>query len=129
MYKVYFLIIIWSSCIQKNINQLIINYDFRRASSTGSIDGVCAVVNMSSGVLEGSVCGALKKALRQGYPCGYLDLAQAYTAIHTTIQQGRLQPGDTETQKALFLVNISIEYDFIWRTYEITKFILGPFEQ
>lgn len=85
----------------------------RRASSTGSIDGVCAVVNMSSGVLEGTVCGALKKALRNGFPGGYLDLAQAYSAIHTTIQQGRLQSGDTETQKAMFLVSLC--YIFIER--------------
>lgn len=80
------------------------NFTYRRASSTGSIDGVCAIVNISSGLLESSVCGAIRKALRQGYPCGYLDLAQAYSAIHTTIQQGRLQSADTEKQKAMFLV-------------------------
>ncbi|XP_012285348.1 conserved oligomeric Golgi complex subunit 4 isoform X2 [Orussus abietinus] len=87
----------------------------RRAISTWSIDGVCAVVNMTCGILEGEFASRLKGRLRQGYPAGYLDLAQAYNALQTTIQQGRLQTSDTELARLMFLAylnntDVSIEY-------------------
>ena len=76
----------------------------KRAISSGSIDGVCAVINMACGLLENELSNQLKSKLRQGYPVGYLDLAQAYNALQTSIQQGRLQTSDTELARLMFLV-------------------------
>lgn len=72
--------------------------------SSWSIDGVCAVVNMACGILEGEFANRLRNRLRQGYPAGYLDLAQAYSALQTSIQHGRLQTSDTELARLMFLV-------------------------
>ncbi|CAD6216456.1 GSCOCG00004617001-RA-CDS [Cotesia congregata] len=87
----------------------------RRAISSWSVDGVCAVVNMACGILEGEFANRLKSRLRQGYPAGYLDLAQAYSALQSSIQQGRLQTSDTEYARLMFLAylnnaDVSIEY-------------------
>lgn len=76
----------------------------RRAISSWSIDGVCAVVNMACGNLEGEFTSRLRNRLRQGYPAGYLDLAQAYNALQTSFQHGRLQTSDTEQGRLMFLV-------------------------
>ncbi|KAG7204148.1 hypothetical protein KM043_001990 [Ampulex compressa] len=87
----------------------------RRAMSSWSIDGVCAVVNMACGILEGEFANRLRNRLRQGYPAGYLDLAQAYSTLQTSIQHGRLQTSDTELARLMFLAylnntDVSIEY-------------------
>ncbi|XP_076762206.1 conserved oligomeric Golgi complex subunit 4 [Xylocopa sonorina] len=87
----------------------------RRSMSSWSIDGVCAVVNMACGILEGEFANRLRNRLRQGYPAGYLDLAQAYNALQTSIQHGRLQTSDTESARLMFLAylnntDVSIEY-------------------
>ncbi|XP_011306177.1 conserved oligomeric Golgi complex subunit 4 [Fopius arisanus] len=87
----------------------------RRAIFSWSIDGICAVINMSCGILEGDYANRLKNRLRQGYPAGYLDLTQAYNALQTSIQQGRLQASDTEYSRLMFLgylnnADVSIEY-------------------
>lgn len=87
----------------------------RRAISSWSIDGVCAVVNMACGILEGEFTSRLRSRLRQGYPAGYLDLAQAYSALQTSFQHGRLQTSDTEQGRLMFLAylnntDVSIEY-------------------
>lgn len=74
--------------------------------SSWSIDGVCAVVNMACGILEGEFANGLRNRLRQGYPAGYLDLAQAYSALQTSIQHGRLQTSDTELERLMFLVTL-----------------------
>lgn len=79
---------------------------YRRAISSWSVDGVCAVVNMACGILEGEFASRLRGRLRQGYPAGYLDLAQAYNALQTSIQHGRLQASDTELARLMFLVRI-----------------------
>lgn len=76
----------------------------RRAISSWSIDGVCAVVNMTCGILDGEYSSRLRSRLRQGYPAGYLDLSQAYNALQTSLQQGRLQTSDTELARLMFLV-------------------------
>lgn len=84
--------------------------------SSWSIDGVCAVVNMACGILEGEFANRLRNRLRQGYPAGYLDLTQAYNALlPTSIQHGRLQTSDTELARLTFLAylnntDVSIEY-------------------
>lgn len=72
----------------------------RRAGSSSSIDGVCAVVNFAVTVLETQLCSAIKQVLKQGFPSGYLDLTQAYTVV----MQGRLQQSDSEQTKLTFLV-------------------------
>ncbi|XP_011506140.1 PREDICTED: conserved oligomeric Golgi complex subunit 4 [Ceratosolen solmsi marchali] len=87
----------------------------RRAISSGSIDGVCAVINMACGFLESDFTNQLRNRLRQGYPAGYLDLAQAYNALQTSIQHGRIQTSDTELARLMFLAylnntEVSIEY-------------------
>lgn len=87
----------------------------RRSIKSWSVDGVCAVVNMACGILEGEYSSKLKIKLRQGYPAGYLDLAQAYNALQTSIQQGRLQTSDNEYARLIFLAylnntDVSIEY-------------------
>ena len=81
--------------------------------SSWSIDGVCAVVNMACGILEGEFANKLRNRLRQGYPAGYLDLAQAYSALQTSIQHGRLQTSDTEYARLMFLVRDRIYNLFI----------------
>lgn len=45
--------------------------------------------------------------MKQGYPSGYLDLTQAYNVLQSSIQQGRLQPGDTELAKTAFVVALN----------------------
>ncbi|OXU30301.1 hypothetical protein TSAR_016718 [Trichomalopsis sarcophagae] len=87
----------------------------RRSILSGSIDGVCAVINMACGLLEGEFASTLRSRLRQGYPAGYLDLAQAYNALQTSIQHGRIQTSDTELARLMFLAylnnaEVSIEY-------------------
>ncbi|XP_049774280.1 conserved oligomeric Golgi complex subunit 4 isoform X2 [Schistocerca cancellata] len=87
----------------------------RRASSSSSIDGVCAVINNACGLLEMDYCSVLRQQLRQGYPSGYLDLTQAYNVLHTSIQHGRLQASDSEQARVLFLAylnnaDVSTEY-------------------
>ncbi|CAG9771862.1 unnamed protein product [Ceutorhynchus assimilis] len=87
----------------------------RRSISTGSLDGICVIINNACRVLENDYCDILKARLKQGYPSGYLDLTQAYNVLHNSIQQGRLQPGDTEQSRTAFIValnnaDISTEY-------------------
>ncbi|XP_023722479.2 conserved oligomeric Golgi complex subunit 4 [Cryptotermes secundus] len=87
----------------------------RRASTSSSLDGVCAVINNACALLETDFCEVLKQQLRQGYPSGYLDLTQAYNVLHTSIQQGRLQTSDSEQARLMFLAylnnaDVSTEY-------------------
>lgn len=79
---------------------------FRRSISTGSLDGICVTINNACRVLENDYCDILKARLKQGYPSGYLDLTQAYNVLQNSIQQGRLQPGDTEQSRTAFVVSI-----------------------
>ncbi len=78
-----------------------------RAITGQNVDGVCAVVNNACGILEQDFCGLLQSRVKAGFPsAGYLDLTQAYNAIQTSFQQGKLQAGgdSTERQKLAFLV-------------------------
>jgi hypothetical protein len=79
--------------------------DFSRAGTSSSLDGVCAVINNAYALLETDFCEVLRRQLRQGYPSGYLDLTQAYSVLHTSIQQGRLQASDSEQARLMFLVS------------------------
>jgi hypothetical protein len=80
-------------------------YTHSRAGSSSSLDGVCAVINNACALLETDFCEVLRRQLRQGYPSGYLDLTQAYSVLHTSIQQGRLQASDSEQARLMFLVS------------------------
>ena len=101
---VYCQIYAYDMYIIENYNEYNKKCLHRRAMSSWSIDGVCAVVNMACGILEGEFANRLRNRLRQGYPAGYLDLAQAYSALQTSIQHGRLQTSDTECARLMFLV-------------------------
>lgn len=79
----------------------------RRSTNTQSLDGVCAVINNAAACLENDFLSALKSPLKAGYPSGYIDLAQAYSAIQISIQQGKLQTSDTELAKTQFLVRLN----------------------
>uniref|UniRef100_A0A1B6DE98 Conserved oligomeric Golgi complex subunit 4 n=2 Tax=Clastoptera arizonana TaxID=38151 RepID=A0A1B6DE98_9HEMI len=84
----------------------------RRAASSGSIDGVCAVINNACAALETEVCNALRQHLKLGFPSGYLDLTQAYNVV----LQGRLQPSDSEQARNNFLVylnNAEMSCDYV----------------
>ena len=74
----------------------------QRAISGQNVDGVCAVVNNACTVLEQDFCGMLQGQLKLGFPTGYLDLT--YNMLHSSYQQGKLQGGDMDKQKHIFLV-------------------------
>ena len=80
-----------------------------RSISSHNIDGVCAVANNASTILEADFCaGLLQYHLKMGYPSGYLDLTM--NVIQTSFQQGYKMAaaqatGDSERQKAIFLVS------------------------
>ncbi|XP_030749484.1 conserved oligomeric Golgi complex subunit 4 isoform X2 [Sitophilus oryzae] len=85
----------------------IIRKCIRRSISTGSLDGICVIINNACRVLENDYCTVLKARLKQGYPSGYLDLSQAYNVLQNSIQQGRLQSGDTEQSRTAFIVALN----------------------
>ncbi|XP_045470942.1 conserved oligomeric Golgi complex subunit 4 isoform X2 [Harmonia axyridis] len=78
----------------------------RRSISSGNLDGICVLINTACRVLENDFCDVLRTKLKQGYPSGYLDLTQAYNVLQT-IQQGRLQSGDTEQSRIAFIVALN----------------------
>ena len=82
---------------------------FRRALSSSSIDGVCAMLNHACSILEQDFQEVLYVRLRQGMPSGF-DFSQAYNLVQSSLQFGKLQSSDDETQKqkTAFLVGSSI---------------------
>lgn len=85
----------------------IIRKSIRRAIDTQSIDGICAVINNAATSLEQDYVSALRAPLKSGYPSGYIDLAQAYNAFQSSIQQGKLQTNDNEQARANFIVQLN----------------------
>ncbi|KAL1490378.1 hypothetical protein ABEB36_013087 [Hypothenemus hampei] len=85
----------------------IVRKSIRRSISTGSLDGICVTINNACRVLENDFCDVIKARLKQGYPSGYLDLTQAYNVLQNSIQQGRLQSGDTEQSRTSFIVALN----------------------
>ena len=71
----------------------------RRALSSSSVDGVCAMLNHACTILEQDFREVLFSKLRQGFPSGF-DLTQAYNFVQSSITQGRLQSTDVESEKA-----------------------------
>lgn len=49
----------------------------------------------------------MKTPLRNGYPSGYIDLAQAYNALQSSIQLGKIQTNDTEHAKSNFIAQLN----------------------
>ena len=81
----------------------------RRALSSSSVDGVCAMLNHACTILEQDFREVLFSKLRQGFPSGF-DLTQAYNYVQSTFSQGRIQSTDAETDKsrAAFLVSFAL---------------------
>ena len=81
----------------------------RRALSSSSVDGVCAMLNHACTILEQDFREVLFSKLRQGFPSGF-DLTQAYNYVQSTLTQGRIQSTDGETDKsrAAFLVSFAL---------------------
>ena len=84
---------------------------YRRALSSSSVDGVCAMLNHACAILEQDFREVLFAKLRAGFPSGF-DLTTAYNLVQSSITQGRLQSADVETEKtkAAFLVRSRISY-------------------
>ena len=82
-----------------------------RAISSHNIDGVCAVANNASTILETDFCyGLLQSQLKMGYPSGYLDLTM--NVLQTSFQEGYKMAaaqatGDSERQKTIFLIALN----------------------
>ena len=81
---------------------------YRRALSSSSIDGVCAVINHACSVLDEKFIELLRGRLKLGYPSG--ALSQAYNIVSSSIQQGKLQSQDVDKSRQQFLVSITILY-------------------
>lgn len=102
----------------------ILRKSIRRSLTTQSINGTCAVINNAASSLDGDFVNAMKLPLKSGYPSGYIDLAQAYNAIQSTLQQGKLQSSDSDKARMNFLVQLnnadmSTEYiETLWKTME-----------
>lgn len=79
----------------------------RRSISTQCFDGVCAVINNAASCLDHDFLNALRTTLKGGYPSGYIDLAGAYNAFQTSIQQGRIQTSDAEQARTNFIVQLN----------------------
>jgi len=85
----------------------IVRKSIRRSIKTHSIDGICAVINNAATCLEEEFVASLKAQLKSGYPSGYIDLAQAYNAFQTSIQQGKLQTSDSEQARTNFIIQLN----------------------
>lgn len=79
----------------------------RRSINTQSMNGIYAVINNGATCLEQEFLKALKAPLKAGYPSGYIDLAQAYNAFQSSIQQGKLQTSDTEMARTKFITSLN----------------------
>ena len=83
----------------------------RRASSSGNMDVLCAVINHSITVLDTSYASALHERIRYGFPnsiasvAASMDLSQAYNVL----QSGRYlqSSSDLEKTKKLFLTGVN----------------------
>lgn len=84
---------------------IVVLYDSRRAVSSSSVDGICAMLNHASTVLEQDFREVLFSRVRAGFPSGF-DLTQAYNMVQSSIQQGKLQSSDQEKAKTTFLVRV-----------------------
>lgn len=65
------------------------------------------MINNAATCLEEEFVASLKTPLKSGYPSGYIDLAQAYNAFQTSIQQGKLQTSDSEQARTNFIIQLN----------------------
>lgn len=95
------------SCILSSMTDdvfFIVKKCIRRSCTSQSVDGICAVMNNACGILESDLSDLLLSKLRAGFPSGYLDLAQAYSVLQSSIQHGKIQGSDIERSRTEFLV-------------------------
>eukprot|EP00096_Caligus_rogercresseyi_P000511 TRINITY_DN10984_c0_g1_i1.p1 TRINITY_DN10984_c0_g1~~TRINITY_DN10984_c0_g1_i1.p1 ORF type:complete len:746 (-),score=240.52 TRINITY_DN10984_c0_g1_i1:1-2100(-) len=85
----------------------ILKKTIERALSSQNVDGFCAVLNNACTLIDTDLCSMLQAQLKLGYPSRFLDLTQAYNALQSTLQQGKLQGGDSERQRILFLTYLN----------------------
>ncbi|XP_018013671.1 conserved oligomeric Golgi complex subunit 4 isoform X2 [Hyalella azteca] len=88
----------------------IIKKSVRRAIASSSPDGVCAVLNHAVTLLETQLAAGFQHTLRRGFPAqGYYDIAQAYSAIQSSLQTGKLQgsSADSEQLRQTFLTALN----------------------
>ncbi len=81
------------------------------------------MLNHACSVLEQDFREVLYSRLRQGFPSGF-DFTQAYNLVQSSIQQGKLQRSDQETQKAknAFLVSTASFHLFTgWSGYQFDE--------
>ncbi|XP_067931489.1 conserved oligomeric Golgi complex subunit 4-like isoform X2 [Watersipora subatra] len=83
----------------------LVKKSIRRALSSASIDGVCAVINHACSVLDEKFIELLKSRLKLGYPSG--ALSQAYNIVSSSFQQGKLQSSDVEKSRLQFLMTLN----------------------
>ncbi|KAG1692940.1 Conserved oligomeric Golgi complex subunit 4 [Nymphon striatum] len=58
----------------------------RRAMTSASVDGVCAILNHARTELESDYWDILNSQIKQGFPSGMLDLTQAYNTTLNNIE-------------------------------------------
>ncbi|XP_029638336.1 conserved oligomeric Golgi complex subunit 4-like [Octopus sinensis] len=83
----------------------IVKKSVRRAISSSSVDGVCAMLNHACTILEQDFRETLYSKLRPGFPSGF-DFSQAYNLMQSSFQQGKLS-SDTEKAKTVFLITLN----------------------
>ncbi|RUS70593.1 hypothetical protein EGW08_021639, partial [Elysia chlorotica] len=71
----------------------------RRAISSSSVDGVCAMLNHACTILEQDFGSVHLNRLKAGYPYGF-DLQHAYNIMQSSFQAGKLQSSDAEKKQA-----------------------------
>lgn len=105
---------------------------YRRAISSSSVDGLCAMLNHASTVLEQDFREVLFSRVRAGFPSGF-DLSQAYNMVQSSIQQGKLQSADQEKAKTTFLVKainfIIVQILYCWKFWFSDNFVWMPCEE
>ncbi|GAB1597611.1 conserved oligomeric Golgi complex subunit 4-like [Argonauta hians] len=83
----------------------IVKKSVRRAISSSSVDGVCAMLNHACTILEQDFRETLYSKLRPGFPSGF-DFSQAYNLMQSSFQQGKIS-SDTEKAKTIFLITLN----------------------
>ncbi|GFO20693.1 conserved oligomeric Golgi complex subunit 4 [Plakobranchus ocellatus] len=80
----------------------------RRAISSSSVDGVCAMLNHVCTILEQDFGSVHLNRLKAGYPYGF-DLQHAYNIVQSSFQAGKLQSSDAEKKqaRAQFLMSLN----------------------
>ena len=69
----------------------------RRTMSTTNSDAICAMINISNGLLENDYCKVLMEKLKNAIPSGYLD----------TVFTGRYQSEVVAQSRSVFLVSLN----------------------